>query len=85
MAKTCRVLVTLYLEGQTYEPNSVIELSDKQAKALEKEGSVDTTREAVLYCTNDLGAAVTRHEPAEVTVDAQASVSVTSADAVTPG
>ena len=65
MAKTCRVLVTLYLEGQTYEPNSVIELADKQAKALEKDGAVDTSREAVLYCTNDLGAAVTRHETAE--------------------
>ena len=69
MSKTCRVLVTLYLEGQTYEPNSVIELADKQAKALEKDGQVDTTREAVLYCTGDLGVAVTRHEPSEPVSD----------------
>ena len=79
MAKTCRVLVTLYLEGQTYEPNCVIELADKRAKALEKEGQIDSTREAVLYCTNDLGVAVTRHETAEaLTVDADLKLPVLS-------
>ena len=69
MTKTCRVLVTLYLEGQTYEPNCLVELADKQAKALEKEGQIDSSREAVLYCTNDLGVTVSRHEPAEPSSD----------------
>ena len=79
MAKTCRVLVTLYLEGQTYEPNCVIELADKQAKALEKDGQIDSTREAVLYCTNDLGVIVTRHETAEaLSVDADPKLPVLS-------
>lgn len=55
MAKKVRVLATLYLDGAEYPANTVLQLDDKQAKALEKDGTVDSTPEAVAYCTDVLG------------------------------
>jgi hypothetical protein len=70
MPKKARVLVALYLDGKEYAPNSVLELDDKQAKALEKDGSVDTSAESIAYCVGELGAKVIQHtsEPDEVVV-----------------
>ena len=70
MSKTVRVLATLYLAGQEYQPNHVLELDDKTAKALEKEGSVDSAPEAVAYCTEQLGAKVIKHVAADAEVAA---------------
>ncbi|WP_025917677.1 hypothetical protein [Herminiimonas sp. CN] len=68
MAKKVRVLATLYLDGKEYMPNTVLELDDKQAKSMEKDGTVDTAPEAVAYCTSTLGQPVIKHtsEPDEV-------------------
>jgi len=73
MAKKVRVLATLYLDGKEYPANTVLELDDKQAKALEKDGAVDTDPEAVAYCTGTLGRKVIQHtsEPDEVVEVAQ--------------
>jgi len=62
MPKIVRVLSELHLEGKKYQPNAVIQLDDKRAKALEDAGSVDSDPEAVAYCKDKLGAVVVKHE-----------------------
>ena len=78
MSKKVRILVGAQFEGRAYEPNQVVEFDDKMAKVLEKEGMVDSTAEAVAYCTGDLGVQSFKHESmadeeARVAADAAAA------------
>ena len=65
MAKQARILSAVELDGQTYQPNQVVEFSDKTAKALNADGQVDTDPASVAYCINDLGAVAVKHATAE--------------------
>lgn len=64
MAKQARILVDVYLEGQIYTPDQVVEFDDKIAKFLAQEGRIDLAREAVLYCVDALGAKPVKHAAA---------------------
>jgi hypothetical protein len=61
MSKKVRVLSPLPFEGQTYQPDQVVEFDDKIVKAFEKDGVVDTSPDAVSYCLDQLGAKVQKH------------------------
>lgn len=56
MAKKARVLVTTIIDGKTFQPDDVIEISSAQLKALA--GAVDASSEAVKYCVDKLGKTV---------------------------
>lgn len=64
MGTKVRVLVQTKVDGQTYEPNAVVDFPVAVAKSLEKAGSVDSSDEAVAYCVNELGVAVVVHPTA---------------------
>lgn len=53
MPKIVRVLFELPLDGKKYQPNQLVKLDDKRAKALEAAGAVDSTTEAVEYCKGE--------------------------------
>lgn len=60
MAKKARVLATTVIDGKTYQPDQIIELSSAQLKALG--GAVDASSEAVKYCLEVLGQKVIKIE-----------------------
>ena len=62
--KKARLLVSTSIDGVAYGCNQVVSFSADQAKALAKEGIVDTTAAAVNYCVNELGAKVVEHSVA---------------------
>ena len=61
MAKQVRILVSTSLDGSEYQPNDIVECSNRTAKALCDIGAADATPEAVKYCIADLGTAVKTH------------------------
>lgn len=61
MSKQVRILIYTALDGNEYQPNDVVELANKTAKALCDGGYADMTVEAVKYCVSDLGAQVKAH------------------------
>jgi hypothetical protein len=61
MSKQVRILVVTNLDGNEYQPNDVVELANKTAKALCDAGFADMTPEALKYCLSDLGAQVKAH------------------------
>lgn len=76
MPKIVRVLSELPLDGKKYQPNALVKLDDKRAKALESAGAVDATAEAVAYCKDELGVEVVEHAPAatpEASTDSQSA------------
>lgn len=60
MAKKARVLVASLIGLITYRANDVIELDDKLAAQLEKQGVIDTNPAAVAYAIEE-GAEVQKH------------------------
>lgn len=79
MGTQARILVAVQLDGQIYQPNQVVDLPPAVAKALRAEGNVDTSKEAIAYCLDELGATVIVHQavavvPVDVPVDAPADV-----------
>ena len=77
MGTQARILVAVQLDGQIYQPNQVVDLPPAVAKALRTEGDIDTSKEAVAYCVDELGATVIVHQaaadvPVDVPVDAPA-------------
>lgn len=60
MAKKARVLITTPIGLITYRANDVIELDDKLAAQLEKQGVIDTNPAAVAYAIEE-GAEVQKH------------------------
>lgn len=60
MAKKARVLIATMIGLTTYRANDVIELDDKLAAQLEKEGVIDTNPAAVAYAIEE-GAEVQKH------------------------
>lgn len=65
MAKKARVIAVLHMDGNTYQPNQVIEFDDKAAKELQLQGAIDTDPDAVAYCIKELSVQVIRHAPTE--------------------
>jgi hypothetical protein len=62
-----RILSDLKMDGLQYRVNQVVDLPSNAAKALEKDGQVDTDKAAVAYCIEELGAVVINHETASKT------------------
>lgn len=60
MAKKARVLVAGLIGLTAYQANNVIELDDKLAAQLEKQGVIDTNPAAVAYAIEE-GAEVQKH------------------------
>lgn len=58
--KKVRMLVASQVEGVDYAANQVIELDEKLAKPMVKEGVADDSSEAVAYCIEQ-GAEVVKH------------------------
>jgi hypothetical protein len=73
MAKQARILTTVELDGQTYQPNQIVEFTDKTAKALHTDGQVDTDPAAVAYCTKELGIVVIKHIAVEVAAESESA------------
>lgn len=63
MSKTvvARVLCFLPLEGREYQPNALVEFSDKDAKWLKESGQIDDDKSAVAYVKNKLSGTVVKH------------------------
>lgn len=70
MGTKVRVLCAITIDGASYRPDHVVDFPAALARALAADGSVDTNKDAVAYCINDLGAAVTLHAaPAGMTTE----------------
>ena len=67
MAKTTvvRVLAALFIQGQCYQPNSLVEFAEDELKKIGKD-AVDACEEAVAYVKNELKAEIIKHKSAEV-------------------
>lgn len=70
MGTKARILLSLHLDGRDYEPNQIVDFPPAMAKALSNEGQIDISKEAVSYCTNELGAQVIVHDQSSAASDA---------------
>lgn len=61
-----RILAALVLDGIGYVPNQVVDMPAAAAKQLAADGQVDPHKDAVAYCTKELGAEVIVHKSPEV-------------------
>ncbi|MEK6788501.1 MAG: hypothetical protein AABY68_06080 [Pseudomonadota bacterium] len=59
--KKVRMLMRHEIEGVEYPVNAVVALDESLVKSLVKEGIVDSSKAAVDYCINELGARVIEH------------------------
>lgn len=73
MGTKVRILVDVKLDGQSYAPNSVVDLPSAVAKSLVESGQADANKEAVAYCIKELGAEVTVHVDSAVAEAAAAA------------
>lgn len=62
-----RILADVIIDGLQYRVNQVVDLPADAAKALAKDGQIDTDKGAVAYCIDELGAVVINHETASKT------------------
>lgn len=81
MGTKARILLSLQLDGRDYQPNQIVDFPPALAKALRTEGMIDTSKEAVAYCVDELGAEVLLHEEVAATVEAAAETPAVEADA----
>jgi len=73
-SKQVRILADTTVDGIGYKANQVIEVDEKIVKNLEGAGAADSNKEAVAYCTTELGAKVIKHadEVAKLAKEAKA-------------
>ena len=64
MSKQVRILTETRIDGATYQPNEVVEFSNKTAKSLCDAGASDMNIDAVNYCVNEMAAKVVVHSAA---------------------
>lgn len=62
-----RILADVVIDGLQYRVNQVVDMPADAAKAMAKEGQIDTDKAAVAYCVDELGAVVINHETASKT------------------
>lgn len=67
-----RILSVVHLDGEKYQPNQVVDLPAAIAKSFAEQGQVDTHKDAVAYCINELGAEVVVHPAPKVVKDTAA-------------
>jgi hypothetical protein len=56
-----RILADTSLDGIEYKPNQVVDIPGALVKSLKQSGVADDAREAVAYCTSELGVKVIKH------------------------
>jgi hypothetical protein len=80
MGTKVRILSTVLLDGAAYQPDAVVEFSAATAKALVESGQADSHKDAVGYCTKELGATVIVHQIPVVESTEETPAEVVQAD-----
>lgn len=81
MGTKVRILVALSIGGVMFKPDQVVDLPAALAKQHAAAGEVDTHKEAVAYCINELGSEVIVYEAPPSPEEAQLQSEIATLEA----
>ena len=82
MGTKARVLVACGIGGLSLTPNQVVDLPAELAKVHVKQGEIDTSKAAVDYCINELGAEVIVYKVPATAEQIQLQAEIESLEAI---